>query len=94
MACTTAGIQIIVMLLAFTMFSFAQTGMALPSNFWQQISSTFGCIPANKPSIASCVSCALTTLFSRLECSVEEVLMADLSARVVGTGRLLIVKSH
>ena len=93
MACTTAGIQIIIVLLAFTVFSFAQTGMALPSNFWQRISPTFGCIPANKLSIASCVLRALTALFSRLERSVEQVLMAALSAHVVGADRLLIVRS-
>ena len=56
-------------------------------------SPMFGCIPANKPSIASCFSCALTVLFSCLEHSVEEVLTADLSAHVVGAGRLLIVRS-
>ena len=84
--CTTAGIQIIVVLLAFTVFSFAQTGMALPSNFWQRISPTFGCIPANKLLI---VSHALTALFSCMELH----LTVDLPARVVGTGRLLIVWS-
>ena len=65
----------------------------LPTNLWQWISPTFGCIPANKPSIASCFSRALTVLLSCLERLVEEVLMADHSAHVVGTGRLLIARS-
>ena len=33
-------------------------------------------------------------LFSHLECSVEQVLTADLSARAVGAGRLLIARSN
>ena len=56
-------------------------------------SPTFGCIPANKLSIASCFSRALTVLFSCLEHSVEEVLTADFSAHVIGAGRLLIMRS-
>ena len=54
MACTTAGIQIIIMPLAFTVFSFLPNWNVLPSTFWQWSSPTVGCIPANKPSIASC----------------------------------------
>ena len=64
------------------------------SNFWQRISHTVGCIPANKLSIASCFFARLDrVLFSRLERSVEQVLTADLSARAFGTGRLLIARS-
>ena len=37
---------------------------APPSNFWQRISHTVGCIPANKPSIVSCFSRALTVFYS------------------------------
>ena len=66
---------------------------APPSNFLQQISPTFGCIPANKPSIPPRFLCALTVLFSCMEHSVKEVLTVDLSAHVVGSGRLLIAKN-
>ena len=63
-ACTTAGIQIIVVLFAFTMFSFLQNRNSPLSNFWQWISHTVGCIPANKPAIASCFLRALTVFYS------------------------------
>ena len=52
LACTTAGIQIIIALLIFTVFPFLPNWNTPPSNFWQRISHTVGCIPANKPSIA------------------------------------------
>ena len=92
MVCTTAGIQIIVVLLVFTMFSLLPKRDVPPSNFWQRISCTIGCIPANKPSIASCFSHALI-VFYFLKWSVEQLLTADLSASAVGAGRLLIVRS-
>ena len=79
--CTTAGIQIIIVLLIFTVFPFLPNWNTSPSNFWQRISHTVGCIPANKPSIASWLLRALTVLFSCLECSVKKVLTVDLSAR-------------
>ena len=85
LTCTTAGIQIIIVLFAFTVFSFLQNHELLPSNFWQWILHTLGCSPANKPSITSC--------FSHLERSVEQVLAADPSACTAGTGRLLITTS-
>ena len=66
---------------------------APPSNFLQQISPTFGCIPANKPSIPPCFLRSLTVLLSCMEHSVEEVLTVDLSAYVVGAGRLLIARN-
>ena len=53
-----------------------------------------GCIPANKPSIASCFLCAFPMLYSpHLEYSVEQVLEADPSASIAGAGRLLIAIS-
>ena len=55
---------IIVVLLAFTVFSFLPNWNTLPSNFWQWISRSVGCIPTNKPSIASCFSCALSVFYS------------------------------
>ena len=64
LACTSAGIQITIVLLAFTVFSFLPNRSALPRNFWQQISHTVGCIPANKASIASCLSRTLTVFYS------------------------------
>ena len=64
LVCITAGIQIIIVLLTFTMFSLLPKWDAPPSNFWQWISHTVGCIPANKPSIASCFSHALTMFYS------------------------------
>ena len=63
-----------------------------PSNFWQWISRTVGCIPANKPSIASCFSHTLI-VFYFLKWSVKKLLTVDLSACAVGAGRLLIVRS-
>ena len=66
LACTTAGIQIIVMFLTFTMFSFLPTGML---RFWQRISHMLA--------VSQQTSCrslhgflVLTVPFSRLECSV------------------------
>ena len=61
----------IVVLLAFTKFSFLPNWNVLLSTFWQRITPTVGCISANKPSIASCLD---HVLFSCLERSVEEVL--------------------
>ena len=37
---------------------------APPNNFWQQISHTVSCIPANKSSITLCFSRALTVFYS------------------------------
>ena len=64
MACVTAVIQII-MLFAFTMFNcFLPNRNVLPSNFWQQIPHTVGCIQANKPSFTSCFSGTFTIFYS------------------------------
>ena len=48
LACTTAGIQIIILLFAFMVFSFLPNRNTPPTNFWQRIPHTVGCIPANK----------------------------------------------
>ena len=91
--CTTVSIQIIVVLLTFTVFSFLPKLERSAEQLLAADFSYFGCIPANKPSIASCFSRTLTVLFTCLERSVKEVLMADLSAHVVGAGKLLIARS-
>ena len=49
--------------------------------------------------MVGCIACDMlfarldSVLLSCLECSVKEVLMVDLSAHAVGTGRLLIARS-
>ena len=99
LVCTTAGIQIIVVLLAFIMFSLLPKRDAPPSNCWQQISHTVGCIPAN-----NCQAVNRFVLFTRLDrvlFSIPEMVSRassdgatpDLSARAVGAGRLLIARS-
>ena len=93
LACTSAGIQITIVLLAFTVFSFLPNRSALPRNFLQQVSHTVGCIPANKASIASCLSRTLTVFYSSAWNAQSSKLTADLSAHTVGAGRLLIVMS-
>ena len=91
---TAAGIQIIVVLLAFTVFSFLtklercaeQLLAADPSYCW---------LYPSKQVVDRFVLFAYLdrVLFSHLERSVELVLTADLSACAVGTGRLLIARS-
>ena len=68
LACTTAGIQNIIMLLALTVFSFLPNRNASPSNFWKQIYHNVGCVPANKPLIISCFWRTLTVLLPRTLC--------------------------
>ena len=64
LACTTAGIQIVIVLFAFTVFSFLPNWCAPPSNFWQLIPHTVGWISTNKPSITSCFLPAFTIVYS------------------------------
>ena len=90
--CTTVGIQIIGVLLVFTVFSLLPKRDVPPSNFLQRISRTIGCTQANKPSIALCFSHALIAFYF-LKWSVEQHLMANLSACAVGAGRLLTARS-
>ena len=76
--CTTAGIQIIIVLF-FCLYCvlFLPNQNTLLSNFWQQIPHIVGCIPANKPLVASCffarlycaLLCYLTTQFADSGCS-------------------------
>ena len=94
LVCTTAGIQIIIVLLAFTVFSFPTK----PERSAKQLVAAdlsycwlYPCKQAvNRSVLFVRLDCVL---FSCLEHSVEQVLTADLSARAVGTGRLLIARS-
>ena len=89
-ACTTAGIQIIVMLLAFTCSLLYQTGM-----FHRALSGSGALLYCWLYPTKQAVNCFMLfarldhVLFSHLEHSVKEVLIVALSARAVG---LLIVR--
>ena len=89
-----AGIQIIVVLLTFTVFSFPtklehSAKQLLATNLsycWLYPSKlTVDCFV-----LFTCLDCVL---FPCLEYSVKQVVTADLSARAVGAGRLLIARS-
>ena len=64
LVCTIAGIQIIVVFVAFTMFSF----LPKPERSAEQLLAAdlpyCWLYPSNKPSIASWFSCALTVFYS------------------------------
>ena len=88
LACTTAGIQIIIMLVAFTMFSFlpkpecsAEQLLAADLPYcWLYPSKQ----AVDRFMVFVCLHCVL---FSWLKRSVKQVLTADLSARTVDAGR-------
>ena len=94
MACTTAGIQIIVVLRAFTVFSF----LPKPERSTEQLlAADLSCswLYPNKQAVDRFVLFAPLdhVLFSHLERSIGEDLTVDLSACAVGASRLLITKS-
>ena len=94
MACTTAGIQIIVVLLASTVFSF-MTKLECSTEQLLAADLSYCWLYPSKQAVDRFVLFVRLdhVLFSRLERSVEQVLTADLSARAVGAGRLLIARS-
>ena len=64
------------------------------SNLCQRISHTVGCIPANKPLIASCFLRTLTVFYSPAWNTQSSKFWQQISLPVlVGAGRLLIVRS-
>ena len=91
MACTIAGIQIIVVLLAFTVFSFLPNRNVPLSTFWQRILLLLVVSWQTSCRLLHAFHASLDrVLFSFLKHSVEDVLTVALSVCAVG---LLIARS-
>ena len=93
LACTTVGIQIIIVVFALPCSLFYQTGTlhekllaADPSYCW---------LYPSKQAVDCFMLfvCLYHVLFFHLDCSIEQVLAVDPFVHTVGTGRLLIVMS-
>ena len=94
MACTTACIQMISVLLTFIVFSFLPKPERSADQLLVADLSYCWLYPSKQAVDRFALFAHLDhVLFTHLECSVREDLTADLSARAVGTGRLLIARS-